>query len=525
MPLFFSVLDMVDTAVRANPALGGKCRAAARYLVLKKLSLLRLFSILLSSAFASLTFAPQAVAQGIILNELSNGQSGAQEFFELVVVGSAASPTAPVNLDGWIIDDNNGEWGGSGAGLGIAPGHLRINATAPACLALAAVTPGTIILVYNGSDPDPSITGEDTTDSNGDGVYILNGEGACVTTYVGAPTISSTAYTPSTASATPNFGVVAMANTGDAGQVRQPNGALYHGFAYGNVPASPTPAGSFNVSTATGTASAYRFSCGSWNSQANFARISAATDTPGAVNNAQNALFRSRVSAGLFDYTNLANPANCSAIIVADPDSASGINGSAGAANILSVLDGDTLNGGAATTGTVTITVTTPATPASPGAPVPTLNPATGQISVPAATPAGTYTITYQICETLNPPNCATNIATITVAPSADLSIRKTNTAGINGDVDQSNDTVTTGTATTYTLTVTNNGPDSITGAVVTDTPGSGLTCPATNSVTISGSGIPAGSFTIADLTGPGITLATLANGQSATLTFICQVL
>ena len=51
----------------------------------------------------------------------------------------------------------------------------------------------------------------------------------------------------------------------------------------------------------------------------------------------------------------------------------------------------------------------------TPGAPVPVLNVATGLVSVPAGTPAGSYPITYQICETLNPANCATAIATVDV--------------------------------------------------------------------------------------------------------------
>jgi len=108
--------------------------------------------------------------------------------------------------------------------------------------------------------------------------------------------------------------------------------------------------------------------------------------------------------------------------------------------------------------------------------------------------------------------------------PSADLSITKTNTPGVNADVDQADDTVTSASNTTYTLVVTNNGPDPVTGAVVNDTPMSGLSCTGTNSVTITGDGVPPGSFTIAELTGGGITLETLADGEAATLSFTCEV-
>lgn len=110
-------------------------------------------------------------------------------------------------------------------------------------------------------------------------------------------------------------------------------------------------------------------------------------------------------------------------------------------------------------------------------------------------------------------------------AGQADISITKTNTDGINGNVDQANDTVTRGN-TTYVLTVINNGPDAVTGAAVTDTPVAGVTCPAGNAVTVGGTGpAPAGGpFTVANLTGAGITLGRLALGQTNTFTFQCTV-
>jgi len=107
---------------------------------------------------------------------------------------------------------------------------------------------------------------------------------------------------------------------------------------------------------------------------------------------------------------------------------------------------------------------------------------------------------------------------------TADLSITKTNTPGVNGELDQAADTVTSGQTTTYTLVVTNNGPDSVTGPIVTDTPTSGLTCSGTDPVSVSGPGAPSASFTIADLTGAGITLGTLADTETATLTYSCEV-
>ena len=118
------------------------------------------------------------------------------------------------------------------------------------------------------------------------------------------------------------------------------------------------------------------------------------------------------------------------------------------------------------------------------------------------------------------------NTPTTVTSPviSADLSLTKTNTPGVNGEVDQAADELVSGSTTTYTVTVTNNGPVTVTGAVVTDTIGAGLTCTGTDPVNLSGDGVPAGSFTISDLTGAGITLATLTDGQSTTITYSCEV-
>lgn len=101
--------------------------------------------------------------------------------------------------------------------------------------------------------------------------------------------------------------------------------------------------------------------------------------------------------------------------LIADPDDASGINGATGGTGVVDVLDGDTINGSPVTLSDVDISVVTPAAPVNAGDPVPVLDPATGLVDVPAGTPAGTYTITYEICETANPTNCSQNDVTITV--------------------------------------------------------------------------------------------------------------
>ncbi|MEG3791950.1 CshA/CshB family fibrillar adhesin-related protein [Lysobacter sp. CCNWLW3] len=108
---------------------------------------------------------------------------------------------------------------------------------------------------------------------------------------------------------------------------------------------------------------------------------------------------------------------------------------------------------------------------------------------------------------------------------NADLSITKSNTYTAAQPSDLPGDTVTGGANTTYTLVVTNHGLMPVTGAVVRDASGAGITCPVGNAVTIAGDGVPAGSFNIGHLTGAaGIALGTLGAGQSTTLSFTCTV-
>ena len=43
------------------------------------------------------------------------------------------------------------------------------------------------------------------------------------------------------------------------------------------------------------------------------------------------------------------------------------------------------------------------------------VDPATGEVTVPAGTPAGDYMVTYTICDPVNPANCDTVTETVTV--------------------------------------------------------------------------------------------------------------
>ncbi len=128
------------------------------------------------------------------------------------------------------------------------------------------------------------------------------------------------------------------------------------------------------------------------------------------------------------------NPLNCdqaivtvtvtSASIIANDDNGAAVNGYTGGTSFANVLVNDELNGVAVNPAEVILTFVS-----STNAGV-TLSGA--DVVVAAGTAAGTYTLTYQICEVLNPLNCDQAIVTVTVA-SASIIANDDNGATVNG--------------------------------------------------------------------------------------------
>lgn len=111
----------------------------------------------------------------------------------------------------------------------------------------------------------------------------------------------------------------------------------------------------------------------------------------------------------------------------------------------------------------------------------------------------------------------------------ASLSITKTNTPGINGDIDQGSDTVIKGGTTTYTLVARNNGPAAANGAFVRDTPSAGLSCGTATCTATGASQCPAvtgAALATALQTGAGVAIPLLPAGAANAVTFVltCQV-
>ncbi len=108
----------------------------------------------------------------------------------------------------------------------------------------------------------------------------------------------------------------------------------------------------------------------------------------------------------------------------------------------------------------------------------------------------------------------------------ADLRITKTNTPGVNGEVDQAADTVVSGTTANYSIVVTNLGPDAANGSVLTDPAPTGLTCTTASCTAAGGAAcpVPTGAALVAALQGAGATIPTLPLNGSVTVTLTCTV-
>lgn len=256
--------------------------------------------VLFSSLFLGHQLGLQA--QGIILNEASNGNTGSREFFEFVVVG--ADPTTScgtVDLRGWIFDDNNGDFsGGASSGEGIATGHARFG-NVPAW---SAIPIGSVILLFNPLDKNVEISiTDDPYDANNDFVYCIplnNADLEFCTQSPSVPSSSNGSYTCSSylgfnsSNSTRRWDAIQMRNGGDAAQIREPNGTYFHGISYGSGGGLGTggPDG-IHIGTTNGGGNTFMLNNAvdvDWTNSGNFSRATVASgaETPGTFNSAAN---------------------------------------------------------------------------------------------------------------------------------------------------------------------------------------------------------------------------------------------
>ncbi|RYY67511.1 MAG: T9SS type B sorting domain-containing protein [Chitinophagaceae bacterium] len=198
---------------------------------------------LLSLALLAGSFAAGAqTLPGLVLNELSQGQTSSQkEYFEFVVAGTRTCTDSTLDLRNWIFDDNNG-WIATGSGTGIAAGAMRFANVAN----WAAVPYGSVILIYSDIEKNNSITlPDDPTDANHDYVYVLKANSTLLqknTTDPSAPSSASFTYSTTGWSNGGDWATVALANGGDGVVIVKPTTLNNEYFSFGFVIGSASTA-------------------------------------------------------------------------------------------------------------------------------------------------------------------------------------------------------------------------------------------------------------------------------------------
>lgn len=234
--------------------------------------------------------AQYCAAQSVIINEVSNGPAGNQEYMELVVVPTTTDPCAPapcLDLRNWLIDDNNGYHGS----VGTAPGVARFRDHP----LWSCVPVGTIILLYNGGDPNPLLPPDNAVLGPGVCSLVLSLNDLDYFEFTNTtPTAALCSY-PTTgwgSDPTPTWlSNIALANTGDCVIISDLSGCQVSSLCYGNANANQIlhfPGGGgqrvwwFN-SGDPAVAANWSFGCTTAGC--------VGTQTPGAPNNVANAEF------------------------------------------------------------------------------------------------------------------------------------------------------------------------------------------------------------------------------------------
>ena len=164
-------------------------------------------------------------AQSIRINEFSQGANGSKEWVELLVtttspIGLTNCSSIRLNIGGWILDDNNGDFSPLNhfTGTGIAQGHMRFKNQSP----WNSLPAGSIIVIYNAADKDivTNFPPDDPNDINGDCVYVVPSNHLsleyCTTLPVANTCNSRNDYSVCTYTSLGSWLNIGLANAGDA---------------------------------------------------------------------------------------------------------------------------------------------------------------------------------------------------------------------------------------------------------------------------------------------------------------------
>ena len=179
-----------------------------------------------------ITYSYTVFSQTLIINEVSNGASGNQEYVEFVVVSdtvtydcSASTPPC-IDIRGWIFDDNSGYHGSSG----VATGAVRFSQnTLWSCVPL-----GTIILLYNNADVNPAIPAADLSLTDGNCRIIAPINSNLFETNTTTPGAVACSYPGTSWTSGGNWNNTVFANPGDCARIVNLSGCEVFSVCWGS---------------------------------------------------------------------------------------------------------------------------------------------------------------------------------------------------------------------------------------------------------------------------------------------------
>jgi len=178
-------------------------------------------------------------AQTLVINEFSNGPSGAKEYVELLVIDNTIvydcnTPTPPcIDIRGWIFDDHSGYHSSGTSGVGIAPGAVRFNNDP----LWACVPVGTLIVLYNGGDRNASIPADDYSTVDGNFKIIADLENLTYFEFTETTPGAAVCSYPATGWGTdpsPTWSNVGMSNSSDCARIVNLAGCEVFSVCYGS---------------------------------------------------------------------------------------------------------------------------------------------------------------------------------------------------------------------------------------------------------------------------------------------------
>ena len=235
--------------------------------------------------FFVIFFKAQAFSQSIIINEVSQGTSGNQEYVEFLVTGPAllnCNDVPPcLDLRLWVFDDNNGYLnGGATAGVGIAPGAVRF-ADNPfwSCIPV-----GTIIVIYNNGDTNPDVPVPDTDMNDGNCTLSIPISSTLFERHPTLPSSSDSNYSGTGWVSGGSWMPITMANTQDGFQIYNPSNLTVPVFSIGW--GADNDLGDIDMGSGAATGDVFYATDCNYLYQASWVQGAASTaQTPGSPNN------------------------------------------------------------------------------------------------------------------------------------------------------------------------------------------------------------------------------------------------